>query len=127
MTHEEMNEAQVIEISIEEAKRKIALAESAERLIASPEFNDLIEEGFFKEETLRLAGLLSDPTIDETSRECCARDIHGAATLKRYLQKVMMLGNIAYRELQDHEETLDEIRESGNVIVTGASDYEDEE
>ena len=119
-------EIEQIELSIEEAQKAVRRGELAKKLYDIPEFNELIVEGYLKNEVLRLAFLASDPNLPENYRDCVNRDIHGPAALKRYLSTLVQMADIAAREIEDHEENLEEIREhDGHVSVHGALSEED--
>lgn len=125
---QEMTEIEEIELSIEDAKKIVTKGEMAEKLYTNPEFEALILEGFMKEEVLRMTSLMSDPNIPETFRECVKRDLHGPATLRRYLQTLVQMGRAAQNEIEGHEETIDDIREEqGTYLVHDNTSDGDEE
>jgi hypothetical protein len=104
------------ELSIEDAKAIVSRGEKALKLADDPIFKELILEGYFKDETLRLAGMSSDPNISEELRKCVVRDLHGTAALKRYLQTMVQMSLIASNSIADYEETLEELREEADGV-----------
>jgi hypothetical protein len=104
------------ELSIEEAKSVISMGEKALKLAENPLFKELILEGYFEKEAIRLTHMSSDPNIPAEYRECVNRDLHGPAALKRYLRTMVQLGGVAATSLFDYEETLDEIREEADGV-----------
>lgn len=108
-----MSQSQIeeVELSIEHAKEIIARGAMAERLSHNPDFKKLVLEGYFVSEAARLALLFSDPNISDEIRDAVGRELMGPGTFKRYLSTMVQMGHIAQRELGEHMETLDEIRE----------------
>jgi len=110
------SEIEQTELSIEEAKSVIAKGEKALKLAEDPLFKELILEGYFEKETIRLAHMSSDPNIPAEYRECVNRDLHGPASLKRYLHTLVQMSGVAATSLEEYEETLDEIREEADGV-----------
>jgi hypothetical protein len=104
------------ELSIEDAQALVTKGEKALKLAEDPLFKELILEGYFNGEVLRLAGMMSDPNISEELRKCVERDLHGPASLKRYMQTMVQMSLIAENSIADYEETLDELREESDGV-----------
>jgi hypothetical protein len=112
------NEIEQIEVSIEEARKVVAKRDRVIKLIENEDFNAVIHEWYFKDEVIRLANMASDPVIDEKYRECVNRDIHGPASLRRFLSTIIAMGNAAENEIANHEEEIENIREEEGMIET---------
>ena len=99
-----------VEMTINEARERVDRGKMAERLALVPEFKKLILEGYFRDEASRLVLLLSDPMLDETTRNHVLRDMTGIGGLQRYLRTLVQLGRIAEQEIRDAQDTLDDLR-----------------
>lgn len=125
------NEIEQVEVNITEARKVVSRGKMAEKLASIPEFRELILEGYFKDEVVRLAALMSDPNIPETYRECVNRDVHGPSALRRYLQTLVQMGHVAADEIEKNEDYLDELRDESAGVqtfdLTGDGDDEDGE
>lgn len=104
------SEIHQVELSIEEAKGAIEKAERVRRLSVNADFKAIIDQGYLKDEAVRLTHLLSDPTAAEY-REFIQRDLESIGGLQRYLRNLLNFGDIASREIEEHMETLDELQE----------------
>lgn len=105
------NEIQQVELSIAEAEKMVKRGQAAERLSLNPDFKALVLDGYFVEEAARLVHLSSDPTIPENIRDVVVRDLAGPGAFKRYMTAMVQMGNMAANEIEDHRETLEELRE----------------
>lgn len=108
-----MSEIEQVELSIAEAKKAVEKAKIARRLSTNPDFKKLILDGYFVEEAARLALLSGDPALPEEYRGHVMRDLHGPGALKRYLSTMVQMGDIAEKEIEEHQETLEELRDEG--------------
>lgn len=111
MSQSQRDQIEEVELSIAHAKEIINRGAMAERLSHNPDFKKLVLEGYFTTEAARLALLYSDPNIDPEMREAIGRDLMGPGVFKRYLSTMVQMGYVAQRELGEHIETLEEIRE----------------
>jgi hypothetical protein len=105
------SEIEELELSIEHAKEIVERGKMAEKLSTIPEFKKLVLDGYFVNEAARLALLYSDSNLSNEGREAVARELNGPGAFKRYLSTMVQMGHIAQRELREHMETLDEVRE----------------
>lgn len=107
-----MNDIQQAELSLQEAKRLVGLKEQALRLSQNKDFQDLILNGYFVDEAARLTHLLGDAALPD-HQSYVLQDLHGIASFKRYMSKIVQLGVIAENEITVVEQTLDELRSEG--------------
>lgn len=112
-------EIEMLELSIEEAKKMVKAAESAKKLAKNSDFKKIIMEGYFVEEAARLALLYSDPNIPDNVREFIVRDINGVGALKRYLQTKIRMGEQAEREIEEAYDTMNDIRDEEDDFSEG--------
>lgn len=104
MQHE--NEAQEIEISIEELKSKIALADHLEELGKNTAFKALIDQGYFENEAIKLVALTAHP-LNEVHQKSLQNKMLGISSLKIYLSNVYNEGQSAKAALAEYEQELD--------------------
>lgn len=103
-----MSDIERIEMTIEEAKRLIALGEKAIDLSKVPLFEEVILKGYFEDEAVRLVHLYSDPNIEGSTKKLIELDMHAIGTLKRYLSTKVQIGRMAQRDLASAQEMLAE-------------------
>ena len=71
-----MNDLEQVEIQIEMATRIRKLRDNCVKLLNNPLWKDVIEEGYFKEESARLVmAKSSNMTIDQTREEILAEEV----------------------------------------------------
>lgn len=104
------NDIEQTELTIEHTKELIEKREAAYRLADNPDFKKLVLDGYIRDEAARLAHLLNEPTFTDEQREFVTKDVYGPGALKRYFQTTIMLGNNAEATLEEHEESLAELR-----------------
>lgn len=101
-----------IEITIKEAEKFVALAKALDRLHANSDFKQLITEGFFKEEAIRLVHLKADPNMQKPeNQENILKDIDGIGVLRNYFGAVYQRAEWAMNAIKDGEEELEELRQ----------------
>lgn len=107
-----MSTANEIEISIEEARKLVDQSKKALALAENPVFKELVLDGYFKDEAVRLVDLYSNPNLIAQRPEI-ERDLHAIGTFRRYLSQIVLAGSRAEKEIEDALETLEEMRMSG--------------
>lgn len=100
-----------VELSISEAKKSIEMGKMAEKLAINRDFKKVVMDGYFVDEAARLVHLLGDPRLNQEGRESVLRDIQGLGAFKQYLQNKVREGHMAQDALEEHQETLDELRD----------------
>lgn len=114
-------EIQYVELSLEEAKKVAAFGEALERLEKNKDFRTVILEGYFSDEARRLTFLTADSSLDDRSLNAVWAGIRGIGELRQYLMSKRTQAQVAQKEIQDFQGTLDELREedagSGEVRV----------
>jgi hypothetical protein len=105
-----------IEVSIEEAKKTIALGDKFEKLRHIPEFQEIIEEGYFQDESKRLVLLLADANMqDEGSQKMLKDGIIGIGQLFQYFRTIKGLASQAKNALAADEETHADLLTEGDA------------
>lgn len=99
---------ELIEISMEQAKSKIALMECIDRLTRNRDFKKIFTEGYFEKEPARLVKLKADPqAADPDYQASILKQIDSIGCLHQYLRAIHVQGQMAQRELVAHEEALE--------------------
>ena len=106
------NEQEVrnIEISIESARACVKTADCLRRLMTNPDFKDLILEGYFKDECIRLVSLKAAHEMrDEEHQTYLVKAMDGIGSLQQYFNVINYAADQAVRAIQDGEESLVEL------------------
>jgi hypothetical protein len=99
-----------IEISIDQAKEAIALADALARLHKNKDFNLVITDGLFKEEASRVVLVRADPEFASDERQKEVNDIITTiGGVFAYFNKIYTVGNQCHMSLQADQETRGEI------------------
>lgn len=110
MSVENEMQLQQLEISMSQAKKRIAKMDILKRLVKNKDFKELIEEDYFEKEPGRLTLLLADPSCQD---EEIQKDIHNQmiaiAYLRRYFVGINQMGRTAIASLEADEQTQEEI------------------
>lgn len=109
-----MSQIEEIEISMEKSKSLVATMDAFKRLRKNKDFQDIIEDGYFKKESQRLVMLLSDSNMqgDQTQKELHDAII-GIGQLFQYFRTVTALGVQAHNSLIADSETHAELLVEG--------------
>lgn len=105
-----MHETTEIEISIEEAQKKVADREAVKKLFGNRDFKRIFVEGYFKENALRLVGISAEPST-KSHHDDIHEEIRAISLLNQYLRNVITFGDIAEHEIGESREALEEYRE----------------
>lgn len=105
---------QEIELHMDEAKSAIAKADALERLFSNPDFKEVIVDGYFEKEAIRLVHLKGDPSMqDETRQANLIKEMDGIGSLKGYISAVFRQAEMAQRSIEDDEAELEMLRNEG--------------
>ena len=97
MTNEEIEQ---IEISKENAKKTIAKGEALKRLLANPDYKEIISDGFFKDYATQLAIAIANNTGAYDAKALC-KSLEGINVLKGYEFKIANNYEAALQDLVD--------------------------
>lgn len=101
---------QEFELSIEQAKAQVGLAEALQRLHQNPDFKSVILEGYFRDEAARMVGLLGEPTLQEPAmQQALHNSLRSISELRQHFAKVFHFGELAARAIDDNERAIVEI------------------
>ncbi len=109
-----MSKVEEIELSLEKAKELVERKRMAEKLASNREFKKLVLDGYFKDEAVRLVGLLGDPGA-APYREQIQLEMAGISMFQQFMRNVIRMGQIAESEMPEHEQLLDEVRDMGDA------------
>jgi hypothetical protein len=101
---------QELEITIAEAKKKIARKDALVRLQKNQDFVDLIEKGFMEAHAIRQVMLKSHPGLQgENQQKMLDMQITAIGSFKQYLIAITTDGNNAEAALTVDEQTQEEL------------------
>jgi len=116
------NEIEVVELTIEEAKKMVLMGDRVRRLESNKDFKKIVLEEYFSEEAARLAHLYTDPVMTDEQKTMIHNDLVGLGAFKRFLRYKKMQGDQAKQELVEYQETLEELREEEDQDGFGGND-----
>lgn len=111
-----------IELEIEDAQKKVHNMEALERLRKNPDFKELIEEGYFKNEAARIVALKADPNFIMAGKlQMKVLDTleAGVGGLQAHFRLIDQQGQMAKEALDEMEETREAVLRE-DVIESGA-------
>jgi|TARA_Y100000361_G_C11048452_1_gene283802 hypothetical protein len=97
-----------VEIQIEMATKIRKLRDNAVRLMATKEFKDVIEEGYFKEEAARLV-MAKSSNLTPEQKVLIDNMQYGIGALSNWFESVMRRGAEMDQAIEEHEQTREEI------------------
>jgi len=113
---EEQSQMEMLEISLNTAKDRVAKMESLNNLVKNEDFINIIDTGYFKEEASNVVLLLATPGhADEASQKRIMKNIDSIGFLRQYFSGIIQLGMQAHKAIKDHEEMKDELIAEGEV------------
>lgn len=100
-----MSQIEEVELGIDQAKIMIARAAALQKLFTNKDFKEVVLEGYFKEESVRMVMLKADPvTLNDEMQVSIDNGIIAIGQLNQYFKTVRFLGEHAAKSLQDYEE-----------------------
>lgn len=103
---------QTLEVSLEQVKEKIALAETLEALHRSPAFKKIILKGYFEEKAQNLVKLTALPQ-DDRQKQVIHNGMVGISALQQHFHAIYREGEQAAADLAEYETALEEERANG--------------
>lgn len=114
--NEHEQQVEQLEVSLEEAKKTVALQQSLSRLTSNPDFKAVFLDRYFKDEPVRLVMLKADPEMQEDKhQENINKQIDAIGAAWAYLRNINIMGNMAARAIAADEETLAEMVAEGEA------------
>ena len=104
------NELEAVELSIKVAQEKVNKLNSLEKLLKNRDFKNLVLEGYFKEEAIRLVMAKSNPALSaDTEQDKIITSINSIGEFSRYLSNTEQFGRMAKAALKEDEHTREEL------------------
>lgn len=101
------NDIQHIELYIEDAKKFVEAGKSVERLQKNRDFKKIIEEGYFRDEAVRLVSVKSDPSLQSPEKqEAIIKAIDAIGSLQGYIRTILQQASVATDAIAQAEEEL---------------------
>lgn len=101
-----------VEKQLAVAKATVARGEALARLRNNRDFKSLIEGDYLREEAIRLVHMKSYPDQDTPAKQASiVQQIDAIGNLARYFDTVHTLANIAAKDIEGAEATLEELRD----------------
>lgn len=123
MMNEREAQLQQIEISLEDAQANVALAEKLNRLHKNKDFQELIVEGYFRDEASRAVLLKADPEMCEDREQKQLNDIiTSIGGLRQYFHKVFRLGQMSEQSMEADKQTRQELLAEDLTTVEGSGE-----
>jgi len=103
-------QVQAIDITIDDAKKKIEMANDVIALRKNKHFKRLIEDGYFKDEAQRVVYARANiENLDELNQAYLLKSTDSIAFFRAYLAAIQIEGRSARNALTQHELTREEI------------------
>jgi hypothetical protein len=103
-----MNDLEQVEIQIEMATRIRKLRDNCVKLLDTPLWKDVIEDGYFKEEAARLV-MAKSSNMTPDQKIMIDNMIYGIGALSNWIESVMRRGSEMDQAIGEHETTREEI------------------
>lgn len=108
------SQVETLEISINQAKKYVDKLNAVMNLLKNKDFNDLIEEGYFKQEASRLVLLKADPAMQKPEDQAAIiRSIDAIGSFRQYISNTIQMGRMMEKSMQEDEVTRDELLMEG--------------
>ena len=98
-----------INLELETAKKMIARSDALKRLEANPDWQLLIDDGYFRDYAVSRIMLRASENTPQDIRDKLITDIDGIGSFKKFLDIVMLNGQQAASDLESAIATRDEI------------------
>jgi hypothetical protein len=106
-----------IELTIEQGRAKIAKGNALNRLSENPDFKEIVREGYFKDEAVRLVQAKASPGMsNDAGQAAIVKSIDAIGGLLQYFVTIQTEANLALEAMGDHEEAITELEaEEGDI------------
>ncbi len=105
-----------IELSIKEAEAKVERRDRLAKLHENKAFRELIVDGYFKDNAVRLVSAYGDPSASHLQADLL-KDIEAVGRLQQYFRTIYQQGDAAERALVEAREELEDIRAEDEEFV----------
>ena len=103
-----------IESNIKESKKLVELGAALERLRNNPDFKEVIIQGYFEQEAIRLVHLKADKNMQTPERQASiVAQMDAIGALSEYFAVVSHRAMLASKAIESDEQTRDELLAEG--------------
>lgn len=103
------NELEELDKCIEQASVPVKLGDALKRLLNSKDFKQVVLEGYFKEEAIRLVHLKSASTMQsKENQDSIISQINAIGSFRQYLDMVQYKADLAAKSIESAEEAKEE-------------------
>jgi hypothetical protein len=103
-------EAEMIEVSIEEAKAKVAMADAVRRLCKNKDFKKVFLDHFLGTEVARTVKLMASPSAQNPAyQEALQKMLIAVGQVDQFMRMTLTLGDMAAQGIVDDEAELQAI------------------
>jgi len=103
---------EALEMDIDEAKEIISVMDAFKRLTTNEDFKTVIEEGYLKNEAIRVVHAKAAPGCNDPKIQLgLENEIIGIGQLRQYFFKIMQFGNTAEVSLREARDTQRELEQ----------------
>lgn len=107
---------QMIEVSIDEARKAIEKRDALLRLLKNRDFKKLVLTEYFENEPKRLATLVAHPNFQsDEQQKSVMEDLRSIGTLQQFFNMLRVQGDMNERAIKDHEEEREALLQEGDV------------
>lgn len=101
---------QELELTIDQAREQVKLAEALNRLHKNEDFKAVILDGYFRDEASRLVALLADPNCQTDAwQNALTNSVRSISELRQHFAKTFHFGELAARAIDDANAAIVEI------------------
>jgi len=124
MSNEHQQQIQQIEMSIEQANKRIEEGHALERLHSNADFKKIILDGYFLNEASRTVLLKADPNMQsKEAQKDCDNIIISIGMLRQYFAKLFTLANMAEQAIEADKEAREEILAEAAELEKGNTPF----
>jgi len=99
-----------LEVGIKQFKGAVETLEALNRLHGNKDFQTIIGTGYFVDKASEVVLAKADPAMQTVEmQQSCDRTIVAIGELRQYFAAVTQLGQVAKRDLEAHQEALEEL------------------
>ena len=101
-----------IEISVEQAKKDVAIMKAVHNLGAHPDFVNVVIKGYFETEAHRLVMLKAEPAMQsDEMQKSIIKSMDAIGSFRQYMIARIHEGRMAEKAIIENQETIDSMRE----------------
>lgn len=112
-----MDRVAQLEHNLNLVNEALSLSESADKLMRNPQFKKVIEQGYYKDEAIRLVSLLSEPNMQDAEQQQLIQNaMRGIGELKSWFNGLFRRAEQMKKMKVDIENELQYISNNPSVL-----------